>query len=99
MLSINLKPSGQLLSELGHRAKSARLRLNLSRQTLAERTGVPASTIKRFETTGLIGTAAMADILLALGRLDELAHLFAAQAVPTIAELDLNLGQRQRGRQ
>ena len=98
MLSINFKPPGQVLSELGHRAKQARLRLNLSRQTLAERSGVPASTIKRFETTGLIGSASLADILFALDRLDELAHLFGAQEVPTIAELDLNLEQRQRGR-
>ncbi len=97
MLSINFKPPGQVLSELGQRAKLARLRLNLSRQTLAQRSGVPASSIKRFETTGLIGSASLVDILLALDRLDELSHLFGSQEVPTIAELDLE--QRQRGRQ
>ncbi len=96
MLSINFKPPEQVLSELGHRAKLVRLRLNLSRQTLAQRSGVPASTIKRFETTGLIGSASLVDILFALDRLDELAHLFGAAEVPTIAELDLE--PRQRGR-
>jgi transcriptional regulator with XRE-family HTH domain len=99
MLAINFKPPGLLLSELGNRAKLARLRLNLSRQTLSERSGVPASSIKRFETTGLIGSASLVDILFALDRLDELTHLFDTTAVPTIAELDSEKHRRQRGRQ
>lgn len=96
MLSINFKPPEQILSELGSRAKQVRLALNLSRQSLAERSGVPASTIKRFETTGLIGSASLVDILFALDRLDELTQLFAAVEVPTIAQLDQ--AQRKRGR-
>lgn len=96
MLSINFKPPEQILSELGHRAKQARLGLNLSRQSLAERSGVPASTIKRFETSGLIGSASLVDILFALDRLDELGQLFGAVDVPTIAQLDQ--AQRKRGR-
>lgn len=99
MLSINFKPAGQLLSELGQRAKQARLRLNLSRQTLAERSGVPASSIKRFENTGHISLASLIDIMLVLDRQDELEHLFMANPVPRIRELDLGQHLRQRGRQ
>lgn len=98
MLSINFTPPAQLLTQLGQRAKEARLRLNWSRQSLAERSGVPASSIKRFESTGLIGSAALVNILFALDRLDELGHLFAANEVPSIRELDLMKNRRQRGR-
>lgn len=99
MLSINFKPSGQLLTELGQRAKQARLHLNLSRQTLAERSGVPASSIKRFENTGQIGLASLIDIMQVLDRQDELEHLFMANPVPSIRELDSAQHLRQRGRQ
>jgi transcriptional regulator with XRE-family HTH domain len=100
MLAINFTPPTQILSQLGNRAKLARLHANLSRQTLAERSGVPASSIKRFETTGLISSSSLVAILFALDRLDELAHLFAPLATaPSIRELDLEKRQRQRGRQ
>lgn len=96
MLSLNFIPPQQVLTELGERAKAARLRLNLSRKTLADRSGVAASSIKRFETTGQISSASLVDLLFALDRVDELGGLFAANTVPTIRELDA--GQRQRGR-
>lgn len=101
MLAINFKPPAENLIELGTRAKAARLRLNMSRKTLSARSGVASSSIKRFETTGLISSASLIDILFAMDRLEELAHLFSNTAVPTIRELDLELGQaaRQRGRQ
>ncbi len=98
MLSINFSPPAQILSQLGQRAKAARLRLNLSRETLAQRSNVPASSIKRFEATGLIGSANLVNLMFALDRLEELAHLFAASEVPSIHELELMKNQRQRGR-
>ena len=97
MLSINFTPPEQVLIGLGERAKEARLRLNLSRKTLADRSGVPESTIKRFETTGLIGTASLVDILIALDRVEELDRLLSASAIPSIRELESK--KRRRGRQ
>lgn len=97
MLAINFTPPEQILIDLGTRAKEARLRLNMSRKTLSDRSGVPESSIKRFEATGLIGTASFVDILIALDRVEEFDALFVNAAIPTIRELDRK--KRQRGRQ
>ena len=46
------------------------------RQTLAERSGVPAATIKRFENTGEISLRQLLMLVHALGLLDRFEHLF-----------------------
>lgn len=97
MLAINFKSQEQVLIELGARAKKVRLSLNMSRKTLSERSGVPDSSIKRFETSGLIGSASLIDVLIALDRISDLEFIFAEIAVPSIRELDQK--KRQRGRQ
>jgi transcriptional regulator with XRE-family HTH domain len=96
MLSIAIKPPGQILVSLGARAKKSRLRMNWSRKTLAERSGVPESTIKRFELTGLIGTSGLVDLALALDRGEEMDKMFTHEHVPSIREIDS--ANRQRGR-
>lgn len=96
MLSFNFKTPEQLLIDLGARATVARLRLNMSRKTLSERSGVPESSIKRFEKTGLIGSSSLVDLLIVLDKVDGFDHLLTETAVPTIRELDAR--KRQRGR-
>jgi len=95
MLSILFKPPADILEEIGGRAKSARLLLGLTRKTLAVKSGVPESTIKRFELTGQIGTAALIDIAIALDMSDGLEALFAPRPVRSIAEVTAR--QRKRG--
>lgn len=87
MLSMLIKPPAVILRELGGRAKAARLALGWTRKTLAARSGVPESTIKRFETTGLIGTSALIDLALALDRLVGFDELFAPKPIASISEL------------
>lgn len=96
MLSFLLKPPAALLEDLGTRAKDARLALGWTRKTLATRAGVPEATIKRFETTGRIGTASLIDIAIALDCAEAFESLFAPKPIASIAELETR--RRKRGR-
>jgi len=65
-----------LCLRLGRRAKIGRLEQSMSRRELSERSGVPDSTIRRFENTGEIGTSALIMVLGALGLTDQVESLF-----------------------
>lgn len=95
MLSIAFKSPSAILEDLGSRAKAARLALGWTRNTLAVKSGVPESTIKRFETTGQIGTAALVDIAIALDMLGGVDLLFAPKPIQSIAEVTAK--KRKRG--
>lgn len=94
MLSILLKPPSDILTELGQRAKEARLALRWTRKTLAERSGTPEATIKRFETTGLIGTAALIDLAIALDMLNGFEILFSPKPIKSVNDI---ARKRKRG--
>ena len=96
MLSFIIKSPDALLEAIGARAKAARLALALTRASLAARSGVPESTIKRFELTGKIGTYALVDIAIALDMADTLETLFAPKPVYALSEMTAR--KRQRGR-
>ncbi len=96
MVSIEYKTQAEILQDFGVRAKSARLRENMSRKTLAEKAGVAEASLKRFETTGHISLSSLVQLLTALNRLSELDELLAEQAPLSIRELDDT--KRQRGR-
>ena len=96
MISIEYKTPAQVLQGIGARAKSARLRENMSRKTLADKAGVSEASLKRFETTGHISLSSLVQLLISLDRLSELDELLAEQAPLSIRELDDT--KRQRGR-
>jgi transcriptional regulator with XRE-family HTH domain len=96
MISIEYKTPVQILQDIGLRAKSARLRDNMSRKTLAEKAGVSEASLKRFETTGQVSLSSLVQLLMALDRLAELDELLAEQTPLSVREL--NDTQRQRGR-
>lgn len=95
MLSIMFKPPAVILSTLGDRAKAARLALGWTRRTLSIKSGVPEATIKRFESTGLIGTAALIDIATALDMLVAFEALFFPKPIQSIADIEVK--RRKRG--
>ncbi|MFM9925055.1 helix-turn-helix transcriptional regulator [Variovorax sp. H27-G14] len=85
-----------ILSQLGQRVQQLRLERGLSRVALSELCGVPESTIKRFETTGEIGTKAMLRIFISLEAVDHILRLGAKSEPQTMGEL--MKPRRQRGR-
>jgi transcriptional regulator with XRE-family HTH domain len=88
---------GEIALQIAGNAKRLRLSKNLSRRTLAQKSGVPESNIKRFETTGKISLDGLLLIAICLGAEEPLTNLFASAQSLTLQELK-NYG-RARGRQ
>lgn len=95
-MTLNVLPPKALLQQLGSRVQALRLERGLSRSALSELCGVPESTIKRFETTGEIGTRAMVRIFISLEAADHITRLAASSGPTTMT--DLLKPRRQRGR-
>lgn len=85
-----------LASQIGARVRARRLAANWTRKTLAARSGVPESTLRKFEGTGMIGLLGLLRLADALGCMDDFSKLFPVQAAVTIDEFVAPT--RQRGR-
>lgn len=96
MLPIIIFTPRQIKVQIAKQAKQRRLDLDFSRKTLALKSGVPDSTIKRFETTGNISLDALLKIALVLDGLDEFGKLFERK--PPISLSKPIFSERQRGR-
>jgi transcriptional regulator with XRE-family HTH domain len=94
-LPINIVSTADLLKVIATKAKSQRLAENLSRRSLAERSGVTEASIKRFETSGEVSLTNLLDIAFALDCTKEFEALFDAKAPASIN--DLQKPPRQRG--
>jgi len=88
---------GELALQIAGHAKRLRLGKNLSRRTLSQKSGVPESNIKRFETTGKISLEGLLLLAICLNAEEPLVNLFASTASLTLEELKNY--ERARGRQ
>ncbi|MEI8300141.1 MAG: helix-turn-helix transcriptional regulator [Chlamydiota bacterium] len=81
-------------------ARTRRLALNLSQQSLSERSGVSLSVIKKFERTGKISLESLLKLALALNGLDDFIKTFSKPIPEELPALDDLLKQttRKRGR-
>lgn len=98
MLSLSLLTPTELAEQLGERAEQLRLLQNWKRDTLAERSGVPATSIKRFENSGQISLDGLLKLALALGCLDQFERLLEPPSAESIAELDRQSAKPRRRR-
>jgi len=96
-LPIKLQSSGDLQSKIAAKSKERRLANNLSRRTLADKSGVTQASIKRFETSGEVSLANLLNIAFALNCTREFEALFDPKAPDSIAALQSP--PRQRGSQ
>ena len=85
---------------LAERTKALRLLKGWTRNTLAQRAGVTAASLKRFETTGKASLELVLKVGHALARLDEFSKLFQPPAAQSIEELEQRAASpvRKRGR-
>lgn len=92
--------SGELMQQLAERLKTRRLEKGLSRQALAEISGVPVPTIARFEQQHAISMRQYIDLAIALGYADQLQVLMQEPIYKTMEELETirNNKNRKRGR-
>lgn len=85
MMNLTMYSPVELAATVGRRARELRLAKGLRQTDLAAAAGVPVSTLKRFESTGDAGFAAVVRIALALGAEGAFAELFGA---PDMRSLD-----------
>ncbi|PRA32037.1 helix-turn-helix domain-containing protein [Pseudomonas poae] len=90
-----LSSPAEIAREVGENAKARRLSKNLSRKTLAEKSGISESTIKRFELTGVVTLQALILIATALDELAGVTHLFKSESPNSYDEL--KNAKRKRG--
>ena len=73
---------------LAARLKELRLVKRWKRGTLAERSGVSESSLKRFEQTGKVSMENFLKLVMTLGRLDEIETLLRPAKARSIKELE-----------
>lgn len=100
MISINMTTPYEMLKKVAERARFKRLSLNLSQQSLSERSGVSYSVLKNFERTGKISLESLLKLALALGSLNDFKSLFVFDQAEEIRSLDelIKDSIRKRGR-
>lgn len=93
---LNFLLPDDLARHIAERARARRLAADLTRNTLSARSGVPVSTIRKFETTGTIGLVALMQIADVLGCLNDFLQLFPAKTALTLEQYAAP--PRKRGR-
>ncbi len=100
MISIVMTTPQEMRKKIALAARAKRLELNLSQQTLSEKSGVSYGVLKKFERTGQISLESLLKLALTLGAMDDFNALFAQGTPETVLSLDdlLEDGTRRRGR-
>ncbi len=100
MISVDMMTSGEMQKIIASKARDLRLELNLSQQTLSERSGVSYGSLKKFEQTGQISLESLLKLAMILGRIDDFNALFASAHTRSALSLDelIKSNKRKRGR-
>ena len=86
----------EILSELGRRARKARLRLDLGQAALAEEAGLGERTLRKFEQGGDVQLSTLIDLLRALKQLEALDNFLPDPGVSPMELLQRAGKPRQR---
>ena len=87
-MKFELKTTGEIAQALAKRMRELRLQKKWKRTTLAERSGVSESSLRRFEQTARISLENFLKLLSTLGRLDEMDKLLQPPTVKSIDDLE-----------
>lgn len=95
-----LRSPAEVQRLMGSRLKELRLLANLKRTTLADRSGVSARSLQRFEDTGEVSLKNLLRLVHVLGLLQEWERLLRPAEATTLAELEVRERKpvRRRGR-
>jgi len=85
---LSLMTPVEMGKSLADRAKALRLTEGWTRGTLAQRAGVSAASLKRFETTGKASLELVLKVAHVLARLEEFRKLLQPPAARSIEELE-----------
>jgi len=89
-MKFTLKTPQETSTDLADRLKKLRLLKKWKRSTLAKRSGVTESSLRRFEQSGKVSMENFVKLVHALGRLDELDTLLMPPKAQSIDELEEN---------
>jgi transcriptional regulator with XRE-family HTH domain len=101
MISTIMISPHEMAEHLAKKAKTKRLSLNLSQQTLAEHSGVSYGVLKKFERTGQISLVSLLKLALCLDALENFHGLFDLTKPENAISLDALIESsktRKRGR-
>jgi len=100
MISIYMMTPQEVLKVIAAKVKAKRLSLNLSQQTLSEKSGVSYGVLKKFERTGQISLESLLKLALALGSISDFELLFSPDKPEEATSLDelMKDTSRKRGR-
>lgn len=97
-MPVNLKSPADVQNELRERFRSRRLKLNLTQEGLARRSGVALASLRRFERTGLIALDSLLALALVLDCLGDFEKVAIEDERSLVGQpLDAVLAQK-RGR-
>jgi transcriptional regulator with XRE-family HTH domain len=93
----------EMAEHLAKKVKDKRLSMNLSQQTLCDRSGVSHGVLKKFESTGQISLKSLLKLALVLRDLEAFCNLFQETQLEEDISLDVLIGRdkipkRKRGR-
>lgn len=100
MVSVNMMTPSEMQKEIASRARDFRLELNLSQQTLSEKSGVSYGSLKKFEQTGKISLESLLKLAVVLGCMDDFNTVFLLRSLEKALSLDemIDGAKRRRGR-
>jgi transcriptional regulator with XRE-family HTH domain len=87
MMTFTIMPSEDMALELASRVKDRRLAQSLTQEGLANRSGVPLGTLKKFERTGQIAFVSFVRLVTALGDEAALENLLLKRKFETLDDV------------
>ena len=87
--SFTLDNANDITRQVAENFRKRRVEKNITRQRISELSGVPLSTVARFEQKGLIAFESLVRLAMALGYVTDIRKLFDTPKFETMEELDL----------
>lgn len=87
--SYTLDSADEMARQVAENFRQRRVEKNITRQKISELSGVPLSTVARFEQKGLIAFESLVKLAMALGYTSDMRNLFGSAKFDTMEELDM----------
>lgn len=84
-----LDDADEISRQVAESFRKRRVEKNITRQRIAEQSGVPLSTVARFEQKGRIAFESLIKLAMALGYAADMRSLFGISKFDTMEELDI----------
>lgn len=87
--NFTLENADDIAQQVAESFRKRRVEKNITRQRISELSGVPLSTVARFEQKGLIAFESLIKLAMALGYAQDVRNLFDTSKFDTMEELDM----------